>query len=83
MRYMLNYTNPGDIVFDGFSGTGMTGVAAEKCQDTEIVKELMGDDYTDGMVGKRNAVLVDISPAATFIAQNHSKKRNCQIHTMF
>ncbi len=74
MRYMLNYTNPGDIVFDGFSGTGMTGVAAEKCQDTEIVKELMGDDYTDGMVGKRNAVLVDISPAATFIAQNHSKK---------
>ncbi|MGM0840265.1 MAG: DNA methyltransferase [Bacillota bacterium] len=74
MRYMLYYTNPGDIVFDGFSGTGMTGVAAEKCQDTEVVRELMGDDYSETMVGKRNAVLIDIAPAATFIAQNHSKK---------
>ena len=31
MRYILHYTNPGDIVFDGFSGTGMTGVAAQMC----------------------------------------------------
>ena len=28
MRYILHYTQPGDIVFDGFCGTGMTGVAA-------------------------------------------------------
>ena len=28
MRYILHYTEPGDIVFDGFCGTGMTGVAA-------------------------------------------------------
>ena len=27
MRYILHYTDPGDIVFDGFCGTGMTGVA--------------------------------------------------------
>ena len=27
MRYILHYTEPGDIVFDGFCGTGMTGVA--------------------------------------------------------
>jgi hypothetical protein len=26
MRYILHYTQPGDIVFDGFCGTGMTGV---------------------------------------------------------
>lgn len=25
MRYTLHYTEPGDIVFDGFCGTGMTG----------------------------------------------------------
>lgn len=25
MRYILHYTEPGDIVFDGFAGTGMTG----------------------------------------------------------
>src|SRR6266566_2355529 len=31
MRYILHYTNPGDIVFDGFCGTGMTGVAAQLC----------------------------------------------------
>ena len=28
MRYILHYTDPGDIVLDGFCGTGMTGVAA-------------------------------------------------------
>lgn len=31
MRYILHYTKPGDIVFDGFCGTGMTGVAAQLC----------------------------------------------------
>jgi outer membrane protein TolC len=29
--YILHYTQPGDIVFDGFAGTGMTGVAAGMC----------------------------------------------------
>ena len=31
MRYILHYTKPGDIIFDGFCGTGMTGVAAQMC----------------------------------------------------
>ncbi len=31
MRYILHYTVPGDVVFDGFCGTGMTGVAASLC----------------------------------------------------
>ena len=35
MRYILHYTEPGDIVFDGFCGTGMTGVAAQLCNDPE------------------------------------------------
>ncbi len=30
MRYILHYTEPGDVVFDGFCGTGMTGVAAQQ-----------------------------------------------------
>ncbi|MEW8538073.1 MAG: DNA methyltransferase [Candidatus Thiodiazotropha endolucinida] len=29
MRYIEHYTKPGDVVFDGFCGTGMTGVAAQ------------------------------------------------------
>ena len=40
MRYILHYTNPGDIVFDGFCGTGMTGVAAQMCGDEQQVKSL-------------------------------------------
>ena len=40
MRYILHYTNPGDIVFDGFCGTGMTGVAAQMCGDKEQVQAL-------------------------------------------
>jgi DNA methylase len=32
VNYLEHYTNPGDIVFDGFCGTGMTGVAAQLCK---------------------------------------------------
>ena len=31
MRYLLHFTEPGDVIVDGFSGTGMTGVAANYC----------------------------------------------------
>lgn len=40
MRYILHYTQPGDLVFDGFCGTGMTGVAAQLCGDRNTVIEL-------------------------------------------
>lgn len=40
MRYILHYTNPGDLVFDGFSGTGMAGVAAQLCGDQSAVQSL-------------------------------------------
>ncbi len=40
MRYILHYTEPGDIVFDGFCGTGMTGVAAQLCADRKTVESL-------------------------------------------
>lgn len=75
MRYILHYTKPGDIVFDGFCGTGMTGVAAQMCgcPDNEtkykIEQEMKGEDIHWGM---RKAVLNDLSPAATFIAYNYT-----------
>src|SRR5699024_9136602 len=53
--YIRHYTKPGDIVFDGFSGSGMTGVAAQMC----------GDGY--GSDGARNAIICDLSSYATFI----------------
>ena len=40
MRYILHYTKPGDIVFDGFCGTGMTGVAAQMCGDKKTIQDL-------------------------------------------
>ena len=40
MRYILHYTKPGDLVFDGFCGTGMTGVAAQMCGDKAAVESL-------------------------------------------
>ena len=40
MRYLLHYTEPGDIVFDSFCGTGMTAVAAQMCGNREIIMSL-------------------------------------------
>ncbi len=82
MRYILHYTDPGDIVFDGFCGTGMTGVAAQLCDDEKTVKSLGYRVDEKGVIwertkaishlGVRKAVLNDLSPAATFIAYNYN-----------
>jgi DNA modification methylase/predicted RNA-binding Zn-ribbon protein involved in translation (DUF1610 family) len=50
MRYILHYTNPGDIIFDGFCGSGMTGVAARMCGDKDAVLELGYQVNTEGNV---------------------------------
>ena len=71
MQYILHYTNPGDIVFDGFCGSGMTGVAAQMCGCEDIATKLKLAENEKGIVwGTRYAVLNDLSPAATFIAHN-------------
>ncbi|WP_053959403.1 DNA methyltransferase [Sulfobacillus thermosulfidooxidans] len=88
MRYILHYTNPGDIVFDGFAGTGMTGVAAQLCGDRKTVESLGYRVEKDGTIlsneedesvwkpisklGVRHAILNDLSPAASFIAYNYN-----------
>ena len=72
MRYILHYTQPGDIVFDGFCGTGMTGVAASCCENPDaktkdkIEKEFKLHKY--GLKwGERKAILSDLSSDATLI----------------
>jgi len=83
MRYILHYTDPGDIIFDGFCGTGMTGVAAQLCGDKKAVESLGYKVLDDGTIlneegkpfsklGARRAILNDLSPAATFIAYNYN-----------
>ena len=50
MRYLLHYTQPGDIVFDGFCGTGMTGVAAQMCGSRDMVMSLGYQVKSDGTI---------------------------------
>lgn len=73
MRYILHYTNPGDIVLDGFSGTGMTGVAAQKCGQLTPTEEFAIKQSMENVeFGERKAVLNDLSPMATFISHNYN-----------
>ncbi len=50
MRYILHYTLPGDIVFDGFCGTGMTGVAAQMCGDRKVILSMGYQVKPDGTI---------------------------------
>ena len=83
MRYVLHYTEPGDIVFDGFCGSGMTGVAAQLCGNRDAVSALGSAVGAAGAImnrsnrpmsrlGSRYAVLNDLSPAATLIAAGYN-----------
>jgi DNA modification methylase len=54
MRYILHYTSPGDIVLDGFCGTGMTGVAAQLCGDPAEVRSLGYRLEDDGRIFKKD-----------------------------
>ena len=87
MRYLLHYTQPGDVVFDGFCGTGMTGLAAQLCGDRAEVQELGYRVENDGTIlneegklfskiGARRSILNDLSTAATFIAYNYNTLLN-------
>lgn len=77
-RFLLHYTQPGDIVLDGFAGTGMTGLAAQLCgrPDAETKYKIEKERRDQGMSvpvwGARRAVLGDLSPLASFIAYNYN-----------
>jgi DNA modification methylase/predicted RNA-binding Zn-ribbon protein involved in translation (DUF1610 family) len=78
MRYILHYTEPGDIVLDGFSGSGLTGVAAQMCGApqtdfrSKIELERKQSDLPQAKWGARRVVLNDIGIAATFIGANYN-----------
>lgn len=75
---ILHYTEPGDIVLDGFGGSGMTGVAAQWCGSApagyrhELELEWKKDGKAAPKWGSRRVILNDLSPAATFIAANYN-----------
>lgn len=75
---ILHYTEPGDIVLDGFSGSGMTGVAAQWCGTApaayrhKLEMEWKKAGNPAPKWGARRVVLNDLSPAATFIGANYN-----------
>jgi len=75
---ILHYTEPGEVVLDGFAGSGMTGVAAQWCgtapADYRHKLELQWKHAGRAVPqwGARRAVLNDLSPAATFIGANYN-----------
>ena len=84
MRYILHYTQPGDIVFDGFAGTGMTGVAAQLCgsPDAELKYKIEREFKAQGIAapvwGTRKSICGDLSPIASFIAYNYNTPVNIE-----
>lgn len=71
MRYILHYTQPGDTVFDGFCGTGMTGVASNLCGSIQAVKSI-GEPI--GSAGIRHGICTDLSPIASLISASYNLK---------
>jgi DNA modification methylase len=75
---ILHYTEPGDVVLDGFSGSGMTGVAAQWCgsapslyrHELEMAWKKQGKAAPKW--GGRHSLLNDLSPAASFITANYT-----------
>lgn len=86
MRYILHYTQPGDIVLDGFAGTGMSGVAASACKSPlGTVKEEIESDFKENgfnkpVWGGRHAVCGDLSPLCFHIDSNYNS--NVSIHSL-
>ncbi|WP_225350824.1 DNA methyltransferase [Lacticaseibacillus camelliae] len=82
MRYILHYTKPKDLVFDGFCGTGMTGVAANMCAHPESqFQAVLNAEDPDIEWGARIPILQDLSPIATCIAHNYNADIDIQKFT--
>jgi DNA modification methylase len=80
MRYILHYTQPGDIMIDSFGGTGMAGVAATICgkPDKETKYIIEQEFKTNGLKlpnwGKRNCINSDLSPIASHISSVYNNE---------
>lgn len=82
MRYILHFTEPGDVVFDGFAGTGMTGVAAAMCGNPHEFSSI-AIPASDFVQGQRASVLCDISTNATHIASNYVRHLDSRLFSKY
>lgn len=75
---ILHYTRPGDIVLDGFCGSGMTGLAAQWCATAptsyrqQLEMEWKAAGHCKPAWGPRRVILNDLGPAASFIAAGYN-----------
>jgi len=82
MRYILHYTQPADVIFDGFAGTGMTGVASSTCNlpnkalQNTIEQEFKRDGLDKPVWGSRTSICADLSVVASFIAKTYLTEFN-------
>ena len=76
MKYILHYTQPGDVVFDGFSGTGMTGVGAQLCANPPAALKHKFELESENVIswGLRNFIGSDLSVLGGFIANDFNHK---------
>ena len=74
---ILHYTEPGDLVLDGFAGSGMMGVAAQWCGTApEIYRKSLEARWSEEGFGRpkwglRHTIQNDLSPVASFVAANY------------
>jgi hypothetical protein len=75
---ILHYTEPSDLILDGFAGSGMTGVAAQWCGTApQSYRNILEALWTKQGLGKpqwgiRYTIQNDLSPLASFIATNYN-----------
>lgn len=75
---ILHYTQPGDVVLDGFCGSGMTGLAVRWCGIApqsyrhSLESEWKAAGHSPPQWGARNVILNDLGPAASTIAAGYN-----------
>ena len=68
--YIATHTRPGATVFDGFAGSGTTGLAALLCQDPPPSLRLEAERRgLAAQWGPRDAVLYELSSLGAFVAR--------------
>lgn len=88
MKYIDHYTDNGDLVLDGFSGTGMTGVAAQSLGRKSILSDLspfatfisyVYNSHVDAGVFEKEAkeLLLEVEKECGWMYKtNHPKEEN-------
>lgn len=78
--FIAVHTKPGDTIFDGFAGSGTTGLAALLCENPP--EELRNEAKRLGLNvqwGARNAVLYELGALGSFVAKTLTSPPNPKV----